>query len=91
MNITHAQDIQAAASAEPPAQAQPQRVPPVPQVPLHEKPILTPGETATFLNVSFRTMQRIIADGKLKVSRLSPRMIRIKREDIYKYLNARAA
>ena len=51
-----------------------------------ENEILTISQTATYLQISDKTVRRLINDGKLRASKLSNRTWRIRLCDIESYL-----
>jgi excisionase family DNA binding protein len=51
------------------------------------KEIMTKHEVAALLNVSPRQVQRLIAERKLRASRLSHKVLRIKRSDLERYID----
>lgn len=49
--------------------------------------ILTVSQVAKYLQISDKTVRRLIADGKLTASKVGGRSWRIKKTDIEKYLD----
>jgi excisionase family DNA binding protein len=45
-------------------------------------PNLSIADVAAYLGVTTRTVQQMIADGRLPASRLGPRIVRLRRDDI---------
>jgi excisionase family DNA binding protein len=45
-------------------------------------PNLSIADAATYLGVTTRTVQQMIADGRLRAYRLGPRIVRLRRDDI---------
>lgn len=54
------------------------------------KDVLTKAQAAELLQVSERQVQRLIADKKLRASRVSHKVLRIQREDVLKMLQRAA-
>lgn len=52
---------------------------------------VSPGELATELGLSDRTVRRWVAEGKLKAVRLSARVIRIDRAEVDRFLSEASA
>lgn len=48
--------------------------------------LLTKAEAAEWLGLSVDTLETIIKSGKLPIYRISPRMIRIHRQDLVRYV-----
>ena len=45
-------------------------------------PNMSVAQTAEYLGVTTRTVQQMIADGRLRAYRLGPRIVRLRRNDI---------
>jgi excisionase family DNA binding protein len=45
-------------------------------------PNLSIGDAAEYLGVTTRTIQQMVADGRLRAYRLGPRVVRLRRDDI---------
>ena len=45
-------------------------------------PDMSISDVATYLNVTTRTVQQMIADGRLLAYRLGPRIVRLRRDEI---------
>ncbi|WP_183467516.1 helix-turn-helix domain-containing protein [Mycolicibacterium iranicum] len=45
-------------------------------------PNLSIADVATYLGVTTRTVQQMIADGRLPAYRLGPRVVRLRRDDV---------
>jgi len=56
---------------------------------LSSKKLLTPLEVSVYLNVCLRTVERLIAEKKLKAYRILPKALRVKYEDLMRYINPR--
>jgi excisionase family DNA binding protein len=56
-----------------------------------ERPWLTELEVARRLNVSVRTVQRLMAAGHFRVIRLSSKFVRISRESVDKFIEQNMA
>ena len=55
------------------------------------RPILTLGEAAEFLGVSRRFFENEVTRGHISIVRLSPRCLRVRREALQQYVEARTA
>ena len=54
------------------------------------QPCVTRFELAELLHVSVRTVDRMIADGEIRVRRVRGRAVRFLRSDVEKYLNGKS-
>ncbi len=55
------------------------------------RPMFTLTEACAYIGVSDRTLRRYIADGKLKVSRINARVIRIDPAELDRFLGLESA
>ena len=62
-----------------------------PPAPLPSLPCMTRAEFAVLLHVSVRTVDRLIADGEIRVRRVRGRAVRILRSEAERYLTAGTA